>query len=55
MLSQSALDHMAEHFFGYGRWDAPYWFVGPEAECRMRNTLILLLFLFPDDKAVCYS
>jgi hypothetical protein len=22
---------MAEHFFGYGRWDAPYWFVGPEA------------------------
>jgi len=22
---------MAEHFFGYGRWDAPYWFLGPEA------------------------
>jgi hypothetical protein len=22
---------MAEHFFGYGRWDAPYWFIGPEA------------------------
>ncbi len=22
---------MAEHFYGYGRWDAPYWFLGPEA------------------------
>ena len=22
---------MAEDFFGYGRWEAPYWFVGPEA------------------------
>jgi hypothetical protein len=20
----------AEHWFGYGAWDAPYWFVGPE-------------------------
>lgn len=30
-LSQQELAHMAEHFFGYGRWDAPYWFVGPEA------------------------
>jgi len=30
-LSQSELDHMAEKFFGYGRWDAPFWFVGPEA------------------------
>lgn len=23
--------HMAEHFFGYGKWDAPFWFIGPEA------------------------
>ena len=23
--------HMSEHFFGYGRWEAPYWFIGPEA------------------------
>jgi len=22
---------MAEHFYGYGRWDAPFWFIGPEA------------------------
>jgi len=22
---------MAEHFYGYGRWNAPYWFIGPEA------------------------
>ena len=21
---------MARRFFGYGRWDAPYWFIGPE-------------------------
>jgi len=30
-LSQQELAHMAEHFFGYGRWDAPFWFIGPEA------------------------
>lgn len=30
-LRQNDLDYMAEHFFGYGRWDAPYWFIGPEA------------------------
>jgi hypothetical protein len=22
---------MAEHFFGYGKWDAPFWFIGTEA------------------------
>jgi hypothetical protein len=27
----TALAQMAEHFFGYGRWDVPYWFVGSEA------------------------
>ncbi|MGC2580542.1 MAG: hypothetical protein WA399_00460 [Acidobacteriaceae bacterium] len=21
---------MAQHFFGFGRWDAPFWFIGPE-------------------------
>jgi hypothetical protein len=21
---------MARHFYGFGRWDAPYWFIGPE-------------------------
>lgn len=21
---------MAQHFYGYGRWEAPYWFIGPE-------------------------
>ena len=21
----------AEHLFGYGGWDAPFWFIGPEA------------------------
>jgi hypothetical protein len=30
-LNPSEFAHMAEHFFGYGRWEAPYWFVGPEA------------------------
>jgi hypothetical protein len=23
-------EDMAQHFYGYGRWDAPYWFIGPE-------------------------
>jgi hypothetical protein len=30
-LSPSELNRMAEQFCGYGKWDAPYWFVGPEA------------------------
>jgi hypothetical protein len=30
-LSGSELAKMAEDFFGYGRWEAPYWFIGPEA------------------------
>jgi hypothetical protein len=30
-LNPPDLDRMAEHFYGYGRWDAPYWFIGPEA------------------------
>lgn len=29
--AENELAQMAEHFFGYGRWDAPFWFVGPEA------------------------
>jgi hypothetical protein len=24
------VDEMAERWYGYGRWDAPYWFIGPE-------------------------
>jgi hypothetical protein len=24
------LDEMARRSYGYGRWDAPYWFIGPE-------------------------
>jgi hypothetical protein len=27
----SELDHMAGHFFGNGRWDAPFWLIRPEA------------------------
>jgi hypothetical protein len=23
----TALAQMAEHFYGYGRWDAPYWLI----------------------------
>lgn len=30
-LGSSDIVQMSEHFFGYGRWDAPFWFVGPEA------------------------
>src|SRR6516225_15437 len=25
-----ALKEMARKRYGYGRWDAPYWFIGPE-------------------------
>ena len=24
------IENMARNFYGYGRWDAPYWFIGPE-------------------------
>lgn len=30
-LNTPELAYMAEHFFGYGKWEAPYWFIGPEA------------------------
>jgi hypothetical protein len=30
-VGKGNLAYMAERFFGYGSWDAPYWFVGPEA------------------------
>jgi hypothetical protein len=26
----SAIELMAQGCYGYGRWDAPYWFIGPE-------------------------
>jgi hypothetical protein len=29
--AEAKIAHMAEEFFGYGRWSAPFWFVGPEA------------------------
>jgi hypothetical protein len=28
---RAKLDQMAERFFGYGNWRAPFWFIGPEA------------------------
>jgi hypothetical protein len=30
MLNPSALVKYLERFFGYGRWDAPIWFIGIE-------------------------
>jgi hypothetical protein len=34
------LAQMAEHFFGDGRWDAPFWFIGPEAGmAKLRHSL----------------
>ena len=27
---QSDLSEMALRWYGYGRWDCPYWFIGPE-------------------------
>ena len=33
-----AIGKMAQHCFGYGRWDAPYWFIGPEqGQRRVEN------------------
>jgi hypothetical protein len=26
----SLVESMAQEFYGFGRWDAPYWFIGPE-------------------------
>jgi hypothetical protein len=26
----SLVELMAQEFYGFGRWDAPYWFIGPE-------------------------
>jgi len=26
----SQIERMAREFFGFGRWEAPYWFIGPE-------------------------
>lgn len=31
MLDSPEIRYMAEHFYSYGRWDAPFWFIGPEA------------------------
>jgi len=30
MEMDSTTLEMARRFYGYGRWDAPYWFIGPE-------------------------
>src|ERR1700747_2493049 len=33
-----ALSEMALRCYGYGRWDAPYWFIGPEqGQARKEN------------------
>jgi hypothetical protein len=33
-----AVGKMARHCFAYGRWDAPYWFIGPEpGQRRVEN------------------
>lgn len=28
---------MAKRSFGYGRWEAPYWFIGPEQGMGPQN------------------
>lgn len=30
MLTIEAVNHYFQHFYGYGSWDAKYWFVGLE-------------------------
>ena len=29
-MDSDGIREMARQFYGYGRWDAPYWFIGPE-------------------------
>src|SRR5205823_14350276 len=29
-MAEQCITAMARDFFGYGRWDAPFWFIGPE-------------------------
>lgn len=43
LCTDSEISEMARRCFGYGRWEAPYWFIGPEQgqgneslECRVR-------------------
>lgn len=30
MANNECLEEMAREWYGYGRWEAPYWFIGPE-------------------------
>jgi hypothetical protein len=33
MLNDTLLRDYIEMFYGYGRWDAPFWFIGMEEAC----------------------
>jgi len=38
-MDENKFLRMAEHFFGHGRWRAPYWFIGPEQGMAKTDTL----------------
>jgi hypothetical protein len=49
-LAPDLLVHMAEHFHGYGKWEAPFWSIGREAGMSkndIRFTGKLLLGICP--------
>jgi hypothetical protein len=45
-MTEQAMDDdirdMALRCFGYGRWSAPYWFIGPGKRLRKTMTLSLV-------------
>lgn len=44
---------MARNHFGYGRWDAPYWFIGPEQGQKREENHDLTLRLLAWQKLKC--
>jgi hypothetical protein len=44
-VSQTELDRMAKGFFGYGRWDAPFWFIGAEPGMTQGGGSLLLKYV----------
>ena len=39
-VSETELERMPKEFFGYGRWDAPFWFIGPEIQFCPHTTAL---------------
>ena len=40
-MTDDPVELAAQHSYGYGRWSAPYWFIGPETARRKKRATIL--------------